>query len=157
MYAYSLDSITGKENPTLMKKSLHWIRFRHDPQTTMYPGEWSNTISKPITHDQTSPQVNVHHNDLSIYLSVCLCVCLSIHGSTALVDHGRFFSFLISTQPVNSLDGGSAHRKDATCTQNTNAESHTDIHASSVIRTHDPRVWAGEDGSCLRQRSHSQW
>jgi hypothetical protein len=24
-------------------------------------------------------------------------------------------------------------------------ETHTDIHASSGIRTHDPSVWAGED------------
>jgi hypothetical protein len=27
---------------------------------------------------------------------------------------------------------------------------HTDIHASSGIRTHDPSVRAGEDGACLR-------
>jgi hypothetical protein len=32
--------------------------------------------------------------------------------------------------------------------------AHTDIHASSGIRTRDPSVWAGEDGSCLRPRSH---
>jgi hypothetical protein len=31
-------------------------------------------------------------------------------------------------------------------------ETHTDIHASSGIRTYDPNVRAGEDGSCLRQR-----
>jgi hypothetical protein len=30
----------------------------------------------------------------------------------------------------------------------------TDIHASSGIRTHDPRIWAGEDSSCLRSRGH---
>jgi hypothetical protein len=30
----------------------------------------------------------------------------------------------------------------------------TDIHASTGIRTHDPSVRAGEDGSCLRLRGH---
>jgi hypothetical protein len=28
----------------------------------------------------------------------------------------------------------------------------TDIRTSSGIRTHDPSVWASEDGSCLRPR-----
>jgi hypothetical protein len=32
--------------------------------------------------------------------------------------------------------------------------THTDIHASSGIPTHDPSVRAGEDGSCIRQRGH---
>jgi hypothetical protein len=31
---------------------------------------------------------------------------------------------------------------------------HTDIHTSSGIRTHDPSVRAGEDGSCLKPRGH---
>jgi hypothetical protein len=31
---------------------------------------------------------------------------------------------------------------------------HTDIHDSSGIQTHDPSIWVGEDGSCLRLRSH---
>jgi hypothetical protein len=31
---------------------------------------------------------------------------------------------------------------------------HTDIHALSVIRTHDASERAGEDGSCLRPRGH---
>jgi hypothetical protein len=33
-------------------------------------------------------------------------------------------------------------------------ETHTDIHASSGIRNHDPSVLAGEDSSCLRPRGH---
>jgi hypothetical protein len=33
-------------------------------------------------------------------------------------------------------------------------KTHTDIHASSAIRTHDPSVCAGEDNSCLRPRGH---
>jgi hypothetical protein len=32
--------------------------------------------------------------------------------------------------------------------------SHTDIHALSGIRTHDPRVRASKDSSCLRPRGH---
>jgi hypothetical protein len=31
---------------------------------------------------------------------------------------------------------------------------HTDIHASSGIRIHDPNVREGEDGSCLSPRGH---
>jgi hypothetical protein len=33
------------------------------------------------------------------------------------------------------------------------AQTHTDMHASSGIRTHDPSVRAGEDSSCLRPHS----
>jgi hypothetical protein len=33
-------------------------------------------------------------------------ICLSIYGSTALVDLGRFFSFLICTQSVGLLGRG---------------------------------------------------
>jgi hypothetical protein len=72
---------------------------------------------------------------------------LSIYGSTALVDLGRFFSFLICTQSIGLLgwrispsQGRYLHRKPQT--QNT----------SSAIRTHDPSVRTGEDGSCLRLR-----
>jgi hypothetical protein len=32
--------------------------------------------------------------------------------------------------------------------------THTDIHALSVIRTHNPSVRASEDNSCLRPRGH---
>jgi hypothetical protein len=32
--------------------------------------------------------------------------------------------------------------------------AHTDIHALSRIRTHDPSVRASEDSSCLRPRGH---
>jgi hypothetical protein len=41
-----------------------------------------------------------------------------IYGSTALVDLGRFFNFLIYTQSVGLLGRGSARRKAAIYTQN---------------------------------------
>jgi hypothetical protein len=69
---------------------------------------------------------------------------------------GRFFPVsLIYTQSIGSLDGGSASRKVST----KNKAAHTDIRASSEIRTHDLRAWAGEDSSCLRHLGHSdlQW
>jgi hypothetical protein len=52
--------------------------------------------------------------------------------------------------------GGSAGRKAATYIQNnTNKEqTHTDIHASSGIRTHDPIVRVSEDSSFFRPRGH---
>jgi hypothetical protein len=88
---------------------------------------------------------------LSIYLAVYLSIYLSIYHSiylwlySPLLDSGCFFTFLIALHSrQDSLDGGSARRKAATCTQdNTNTEqTHTDSHASSEIRTHDPSVWA---------------
>jgi hypothetical protein len=49
----------------------------------------------------------------------------------------------------NSLDGDQPVAKPLpTHKQN----KRTDMHASSGIRTHDPSVRAGEDGSCLRGR-----
>jgi hypothetical protein len=98
---------------------------------------------------------------LSIYLSICLSsylsVRVSIYLSIYLSIYGCFFSFLIYTQSVGLLGrvispsqglylhtGQHKHRVNA----------HTDIHASSGIRTHIPSVLAGEDGSCLRLRGH---
>jgi hypothetical protein len=71
---------------------------------------------------------------------------LPIYGSTALVELGRFFNLLIYTQPVGHLARGIRPSQ--------GGYLHTDIHASSRIRTYNPSVLAGEDGSCLRQRSH---
>jgi hypothetical protein len=80
----------------------------------------------------------------------------SINGSTALFwGPGRFYQFRNPIHSrLDSLDGESARRKDATYTQNsTNTnQTHTDIHASNGIRTHDPSVRASEDSSCLRTR-----
>jgi hypothetical protein len=39
---------------------------------------------------------------------------LSIYGSTAVVDLGRFFSFLVCSQSVEILGRGSVHSKDIT-------------------------------------------
>jgi hypothetical protein len=65
-----------------------------------------------------SYRVNELHNP-----SICLSVCLSVCGSTAFVDLGLFFSFLIYTQSVEPLWRGLARRKAATYTQNnTNTE-----------------------------------
>ncbi|PNF43772.1 hypothetical protein B7P43_G11417, partial [Cryptotermes secundus] len=35
--------------------------------------------------------------------------------------------------------------------------TYTDIHASSVIRNHDPSDRAGQDDSCLRLYGHCDW
>jgi hypothetical protein len=68
-----------------------------------------------------------------------------MYGSTALVDFWRFSSFLAV------LRKGSARRKAATYTQDitTTEYTHTDIHASSGIRNHEPSVRAGEDSYAL--------
>jgi hypothetical protein len=59
---------------------------------------------------------------------------LSIYGSTAFVELGRFFSFLIYTQSVGLLGRGLARRKDATCTYN-NTKFHSVDRTSSEIDT----------------------
>jgi hypothetical protein len=46
------------------------------------------------------------------------------------------------------MDGGSTRRKVAADTGQHNDREITYIYASSGIRTHDPRVWAGEDSLC---------
>jgi hypothetical protein len=59
----------------------------------------------------------------------------------------RFFQFLNAIHSrQDSLNGGSAHRKAATYTQDSrNTEyAHTDIHALSGIRTHDPSLRVSE-------------
>jgi hypothetical protein len=75
-----------------------------------------------------------------------------------LLGPGLFFSFvIIFTQLVGLIGrvispsqgrclyiGQHKHRKNA----------NTDIHVLSGIRTHDPRVRASEDSSCLRPRVH---
>jgi hypothetical protein len=85
-----------------------------------------------------------HENHLSIYLS--------IYGPIALCWALAALHFL---NPIrswqDSLHGGSACRKAATCTKN---NTKTYIHASTGIGTHDPSVRTGEDGSCLRPRVH---
>jgi hypothetical protein len=50
-------------------------------------------------------------------------VYLSLYDSTALMDIGHFFSFLIHTKSVELLGRGSARRKTTTYTENnTNRE-----------------------------------
>jgi hypothetical protein len=64
------------------------------------------------------------------------------------------FSFLILESRQDSLDGGSARRKAANNTGQHKQRIYADIHALNGIRTHDPRVRAGEDISYLRPRGH---
>jgi hypothetical protein len=93
---------------------------------------------------------------LSIYLSIYLSVC----GSTALMDLGRLFSYLIlctvgrtpwtGDQPVQGRYLHTEQHKHR-------INAHTDINTLSGIGTHNPSVRTGEDGSCLRQRDHCDW
>jgi hypothetical protein len=72
------------------------------------------------------------------------------------VNFGHVFSFLIYTHSagpfgrgISSLQGRYLHTK-----QHKHRITHIYIHTSSRIRTHDPSVRAGEEGSCLRPRGH---
>jgi hypothetical protein len=71
---------------------------------------------------------------------------LSLYGSTVLVDLGSFFSFLIYTQPVGLL--GRWINQSQGCYLHTEQHEHRiNAHTQSLsgIRTHDPRVRAGEE------------
>jgi hypothetical protein len=85
---------------------------------------------------------------LSIYLSIYPSIYLWLYSPS--LDLGNFFRFVIFfTQTVGLL---------GQCISPSRGRYlHTDIHASSGIRTHDPSVQASEDGSCLRARSRPLW
>jgi hypothetical protein len=76
---------------------------------------------------------------------------LSLYESTPLWILAAFWALILYTAGRTPWTGDQPCRKAATYTQNkTNMEeTHTDIHALSGIRTHDPTVRAGEDGSNL--------
>jgi hypothetical protein len=77
---------------------------------------------------------------------------LSTSGSMALVDLGRFFSFLIYTQSVGLFGRGisPSQGRNLHTKQHKHRINTQDIHASSGIRTHDLSVRAGEHSSCFR-------
>jgi hypothetical protein len=106
---------------------------------------------------------------ISIYLSVCLSVCLSIYLSVylsiylsiylwlyGLCGPWPFFKFLDIYTVSRTFGTGDqpvarplpTHRR----TQTQNKRKH--IHALTGVRTRDPNVQAGEEGSCLRLRGH---
>jgi hypothetical protein len=102
---------------------------------------------------------NVHCISITTISCVMLFreIHLSIYDSTALVDLGRFFSFLIHTRSVGLFGRGispSQGRYLHTEQHKHRINAHTGIHASSGFRTHNPSVRAGEDSSCLRPRGH---
>jgi hypothetical protein len=75
-----------------------------------------------------------------------------------LLDLGLFFSFVIFfTQMVGLLGrviSPSQGRYLHTGQHKHKENSHTDTHALSGFRTHDPIVQPSEDSSCLRPRGH---
>jgi hypothetical protein len=105
----------------------------------------------------------------STYLmSVCLSIYLSIHSATYLptylfmalesfVGPWPFFQVLnLFTHSVGLLGRGTSPSQDRYL--NTGQHKHRiKAHRHSYLkwnRTHEPSVWAGEDGSCLRPRGH---
>jgi hypothetical protein len=81
---------------------------------------------------------------LKTWMSVCVCVVLCVGRSLAT-----------GWSPVQGvLPTVYGWRNWKKRPRSTSAVEHTDIHASNRIRTHDPIVRMGEDGSCLWLRSH---
>jgi hypothetical protein len=82
----------------------------------------------------------------------CWAIDLMDWWITALQTFDSFFSFLIfytiGRTPWTG-DQPAARLLHAYMTAQTEW-THTDIHSSSGIRTHDPSAWAGENSSCLR-------
>jgi hypothetical protein len=110
-----------------------------------------------IQHIRKNTRHMKKRNDqINILLSFILSIHLRLYSP--LLDIDRFFSFLICfTQSVGLLRRGispSQGRYLRTGQYKHRMKAHTDIHASSGIRTHDPSIRAVEDGSCLRPRGH---
>jgi hypothetical protein len=86
------------------------------------------------------------------YFTPYICVSMYLYLYSPLFDLGHLFGFLIFyTVGRTPWAGGQpfARSLPAHWTAQTE-ETHTDIHALSGIRNHDPSVRAGEDRSCLR-------
>jgi hypothetical protein len=82
---------------------------------------------------------------------------LSIDGSTAFCY--AFAAFSVSWYFTQSVElrglGISPSQGHYRHTGHHNSEkTHTDMHGSSGIQTHDPSVWGGEDSSYLRPRGY---
>jgi hypothetical protein len=112
--------------------------------------------------------INFHFNSLILIIHTS-CSSLTFHNLyisffihqwlySSLLGPGLFFTFVIFLiQPVGLL-GRMINRSQGRCLHTEQHKhrinAHTDIHASSGIRTHDPSVRANEDSSCLRPRGH---
>jgi hypothetical protein len=99
-----------------------------------------------VRHNSASPTLNTEQVTSRVYLtniSVPYAIFFSLYGCTSLWNLAAFFSFLI-LYTVGLLGWGISPSQIRYL--------HTDMHASSGIRTHDPIVRTGKDGSCLRPR-----
>jgi hypothetical protein len=112
----------------------------------IHPGKFRRPRPFPSSCIQFSS-----HDRAIIWRHIVWVIALSVYGCTALVDLGRIFSFLISYTVGRTPWTGNQPVSRPLPTHRT---TQTDIHVSSGIRTHDPSVWAGEDGSCLRLHGH---
>jgi hypothetical protein len=84
---------------------------------------------------------------------------LSLNGSTwlysLLLYLGRFFSFsILYTVGVTPLTWDQPVARLLPTHRTRTHNKHTNIHALSGIRTHDPSVRASEDSSCVGLRCH---
>jgi hypothetical protein len=119
------------------------------PKSCYSPTRLHGVMSQKPTRWIYAEKTETIYVRLSIYLSIC--------GFTAFVGLGSFFSFLIHTQSVGLFGRGispSQGRYLYTEQHKHRTDAHTDIHTSSVIKTHDPSVRASEDSSCLGPRGH---
>jgi hypothetical protein len=92
----------------------------------------------PTCNERRSPE-DSHRKEL--YYIICAC---SLNRSLSLFGPWPVFQFLNPIHRGSPPQGLYLHTE----------QTRTDTHASSGIQTHDPSVRAGEEGSCLRPRSH---
>jgi hypothetical protein len=83
-----------------------------------------------------------------IRISFCSLWCIGHLWNTLF-----HFSFLIS-QSIGLLGRRISPLQVRYLQKTTRSTINADIHASGRIRTHDPRVLAGEDSACIRPRGH---
>jgi hypothetical protein len=97
---------------------------------------------RPDEGTQTVKEINDEPHNLSTY-QLWLC--------SPLLHLSRLFSFLIILQSTALVGRGISPSQGLYLSTE---HTHRDIHALSGIRTHDPNVRAGGDGSYLRPRGH---
>jgi hypothetical protein len=95
-------------------------------------------------------------NTVYIYIYIYLFIHQWLYSP--LLGSGLFFSFVIFfTQTIGLLERGISPLQGRylhTGQHKHRINAHTDIHALSGNRTHDPSVRASEDSSCLRPPGH---
>jgi hypothetical protein len=105
--------------------------------------------------------ITMEIHSLHNFYTYCIALFICLYSSMALqplLDPGLFFSFAIVFYTDGRTIGRGISQSQSRYLHigqhKHRINAHTDIHALSGIRTHDPSVRASKDSSCLRLYGH---